>query len=117
MIPMHLMEKMLENGKATEKHGRALDHLPVVRIVSHDTGASWLLAERSPYNPDKAFGLYDAGDGSTPCLGWVSIAELLYARSPSGKLLDRDKAFEPSRRLGACAPHVRVTFKLPASPG
>lgn len=117
VIPAHLMEALLDNGKASAQRGCTLDHLPLVRMVSADTGASWTLSERSPVRPDLAFGLFDAGDGSIPCMGWVSISELLYARSPSGRLLDRDQAFQPSRRIGACAAHVRLTKRLPSSPG
>ncbi|WP_095083555.1 DUF2958 domain-containing protein [Mesorhizobium sophorae] len=117
MIPTHLMKQLLENGRASAQRGRSLDHLPVVRVISLDTGAEWLLSERSPENESLAFGAFIPADGSVPQLGWVSIPELCYHRSKAGRLLDVDTAFRATRTIGTIAPEVRFTGRIPSAPG
>ncbi|MET2832192.1 DUF2958 domain-containing protein (plasmid) [Mesorhizobium sp. AR02] len=116
MIPIAQMEKLLENGRASAERGRSLDHFPVVRIISLDTGSEWLLSERSPHNDMLAFGAFFPGDGSVPLMGWVSIPGLIYNRSRAGRLLDFDPDYRPSRPIGAIAPEVRFVGEIPSKP-
>ncbi len=104
------------NGLASEKTGRRGDTLPVLRVVSPDTGASWLISETRADNRDLAFALYDAGDGSIPAAGWVSLAELAYARSSRGRLLDVDWSFRPTRPLIEVYGEIRLAGRIPSRP-
>ncbi|MBZ9705347.1 DUF2958 domain-containing protein [Mesorhizobium sp. ESP7-2] len=116
MIPKAQQETMLENGRSSEENGGRLHRLPVVRIVSLDTGAEWLLSEISPQNHALAFGAFLPSDGSMPLLGYVSIPELVYNRSRAGRLLDIDLDFRPTREISAVAPEIRFVGKIPSRP-
>ncbi|WP_095091021.1 DUF2958 domain-containing protein [Mesorhizobium sophorae] len=116
MIPKAQQDLMLENGRASEESGGRLHRLPVVKIVSLDTGAEWLLSEISPQNHAMAFGVFIPTDGSMPLLGWVSIPELCYNRSRAGRLLDVDVDFRPTRAISETAPEIRFTGKIPSKP-
>lgn len=116
MIPKNLMEKMIENGRASEESGGRLHRLPVVRILSLDTGTEWLLSEVSPVNEALAFGVYIPASGAVPQLGWVSVAELCYNRSRAGRLLDVDRDFRPIKSISDTAPELRFTGSIPSRP-
>ncbi|TIS53799.1 MAG: DUF2958 domain-containing protein [Mesorhizobium sp.] len=116
MMPIEALSRMLENGKVSDAAGSVRDHYPVVRIVSPDTGASWILSELSPHNRDLAYGLYDPSIGPTS-LGWVSIAELTAARSPRGVLLDLDRRFRPDGRMSWYTEKAKQrTGRIPSVP-
>ncbi len=78
---------MILNGKncQEEKH----DPLPVVKLFTPDSGATWLLTELDPENPDIAFGLCDLGMGF-PELGGVCISEILALKGQLGLPVERD---------------------------
>ena len=63
--------------------------IPVVKIFTPDSGATWLLSELDPENPDIAFGLCDLGMGF-PELGCVCISEILALKGPLGLPVERD---------------------------
>ncbi len=80
-------KKMIENGKncQEDKH----DPVPVVKLFTPDSGATWLLSEVDPENPDIAFGLCDLGMGF-PELGAVYISEILALKGQLGLPVERD---------------------------
>lgn len=55
---------MLANG-ARSAAGEEIDPFPVVKLFTPDGGATWLLTELDPDDPDIAFGLCDLGMGAT----------------------------------------------------
>ena len=52
--------ELLVNG-ARSALGEPLDPPPVVKLFTPDAGATWLLTELDPADPDRAFGLCDLG--------------------------------------------------------
>jgi hypothetical protein len=88
----------LENGKASAvemlKDGDTPDHVPVVKYFTPDGGATWLLTELDPENPDLAFGLCDLGMGF-PELGSVLISEIETVPGKLGMKVERDEWFDP----------------------
>lgn len=91
---------LLANGAKTKAF---IDHdpFPVVKLFTPDAGATWLLSELDPDDPDIAFGLCDLGLGY-PELGTVSIAELERSRQ-LGLPVERDRAFVADKSLSAYA--------------
>jgi hypothetical protein len=69
--------QLLENGKDCSEDK---DPVPLIRLYMHGTGASWLITELDPENPDIAFGLCDLGLGF-PEIGYVSLSEIKEAQS------------------------------------
>ena len=92
---------LLANGAKT-KAGIDHDPFPVVKLFTPDAGATWLLSELDPDDPDIAFGLCDLGLGY-PELGTVSIAELESVRGQLGLPVERDRAFVAEKGLSAYA--------------
>ena len=91
----------LVNG-ARSALGEDIDPPPVVKLFTPDAGATWLLTELDPADPDRAFGLCDLGLGG-PELGWVSLTELATVRGRLGLPLERDLHFVADRPLSAYA--------------
>src|SRR6202023_1496906 len=102
--------QLLANGAANARHigrdGKTEDFKPVVKLFAPWGGATWLLTELDPDNPDIAFGLCDLGMGC-PELGSVSLAEIESIRSPGGLLIERDLYFKPTKTLQAYADEAR----------
>lgn len=92
---------LLANGEKTKA---SLDHdpLPVVKLFTPDAGATWLLTELDPDEPDIAFGLCDLGLGC-PELGSVLISEIESIRGRLGLPVERDLHFRPDKTLSAYA--------------
>ena len=84
-------DKLIKNG--AESLVRVCDHKPVVKLFTPDAGATWLLTEVNPGNPDIAFGLCDLGHGS-PELGYVSLKEIAGIRGNIGLPVERDLYFK-----------------------
>ena len=106
LIPAGLCKRMLDNGRrsaASEDH----DPPPVVKLFTPDAGATWLLTELDPADPDIAFGLCDPGLGF-PELGSVSLAEIAALRGAFGLPVERDLWFECDRPLSAYAREART---------
>ena len=101
---------MLENGRQnaalSAKDGETHDFKPVVKLFTPWTGATWLLTELDPDEPDIAFGLCDVGHG-TPELGSVRLSDLEGLRGPGGLCVECDHYFEPDRTLSAYAEDAR----------
>ena len=91
--------KLLDNGAAAAR-GEERDPRPVVKLFTPDSGATWLLTELDPADPDRAFGLCDLGLGF-PELGYVLLSELATVRGPLGLSVERDRYFVADRPLSA----------------
>lgn len=98
--------RLLDNGKVNAARAAAdhetEDFKPVVKLFCPWGGATWLLTELDPEEPDHAFGLCDLGQGF-PELGRVNLAELDALRGPGGLRIERDIHFEPLKTLQAYA--------------
>ncbi|NDP47503.1 MAG: DUF2958 domain-containing protein [Sulfuriferula multivorans] len=93
--------QLLDNGAAAAR-GEKRDPLPVVKLFTLDTHATWLLTELNPDDGDTAFGLIDLGIG-TPELGHVRLSVLEGIRGPRDLAITRDLHFTPRRRLSEYA--------------
>ena len=104
--------ELLVNG-ARSARGEDIDPPPVVKLFTPDAGATWLLTELDPADPDRAFGLCDLGLGC-PELGWVSLAELATIRGRFGLPLERDLHFVADRPLSAYAAAAQAAGRIAA---
>ena len=89
------------------------DHLPVVKLFTPDAGATWLLTECDPDEPDRLFGLCDLGLGC-PELGYVSLAEITEVRGQLGLPVERDITFAADKPLSAYAEEARIKGRVVA---
>lgn len=105
LIPAELRVVMLDNGRRSAAGGDH-DPPPVVKLFTPDAGATWLLTELDPADPDIAFGLCDLGLGC-PELGSVSLAEIAGVRGALGLPVERDLFFTADRPLSAYAREAR----------
>ena len=84
-----------EDGEAEHDH----DPFPVVKLFTRWGGATWLLTELDPDDPDIAFGLCDLGLGFAE-IGSVSLAELAELRGgPLKMAVERDLIFVGDKPL------------------
>jgi hypothetical protein len=86
----------------------AVDVRPVVKLFTPDAGATWLLTELDPEDPDLGFGLCDLGLGCSE-LGYVRLTELAGVRGRLGLAVERDRYFTSDRTLSAYAAEGRIT--------
>ncbi len=104
LIPDDLAAIMLQNGARNGpgnpdfENGSTQDFRPVVKLFTPWAGATWLLSELNPEEPDIAFGLCDLGMGE-PELGYVSLAEILSVSGPGGIKIERDLYFVADKTL------------------
>ncbi len=97
--------RLLANGRAqapVRGTDAEIDFEPVVKLFTPDGGATWLLTELDPEDPDIAFGLCDLGMGC-PELGSVRVSEIEAIRGGLGLPVERDLFFAPSKTLGGYA--------------
>ena len=97
--------QMLANGTRSAA-GEDIDPYPVVKLFTPDAGATWLLTELDPEDPDIAFGLCDLGMGF-PELGSVRLSEITTVRGHAGMLVERDLYFKADRPLSVYADEAR----------
>ena len=93
--------ELIANGERSAA-GQHIDPQPVVKLFTPDAGATWLLTELDPGEPDRAFGLCDLGLGC-PELGYVSITELAGVHGRLGLPIERDLYFTANRPLSEYA--------------
>ena len=93
--------------------GEHLDPPPVAKLFTPDAGATWLLTELDPADPDRAFGLCDLGLGY-PELGWVSLAEIASVRGRLGLAVERDLHIVADRPLSAYAEAAQGAGRITA---
>jgi hypothetical protein len=92
---------LLANGARTAA-GETIDPNPVVKLFTPDAGATWLLTELDPADPDLAFGMCDLGLGF-PELGSVRLSEIATIRGRLGLPVERDLLFGAERPLSRYA--------------
>lgn len=89
--------KLMANGRISAA-GQDHDPKPVAKLFTPDAGATWLLTELDPSDPDLAFGLCDTGEGH-PELGHVRLSELASIRGPLRQRVEQDIHFRSSEPL------------------
>ena len=102
-------DALLDNGRRQSLlKGTAdeLDFSPVVKLFLPGGGATWLLTELDPDEPDLAFGLCDLGMGF-PELGYVDLAEIESVAGPLGLAVEVDAVFRATMTLSAYAADAR----------
>jgi hypothetical protein len=105
LLTKDLREKLLANGRRQQPlrgTGVEIDFVPVVKLFTPDAGATWLLTEIDPEDPDIAFGLCDLGLGC-PEIGSVSLAEIAAVRGRLRLPVERDLHFRADRTLSEYA--------------
>jgi hypothetical protein len=91
-----IIAKLAANGAAGAiKH---TDFKPVIKVFNPCGGATWLLTESTPGDPDRLFGLCDLGLGCVE-LGYVSRNELETVRGRLGLRMERDRFFKADKKL------------------
>jgi hypothetical protein len=98
--------RLLVNALADER-----DPFPVVKLFLPDAGATWLISEADPDDPDRLFGLCDLGLGF-PELGYVSLAEITALRGKLGLPVERDLTFAADKPLSAYAEEARIQGRI-----
>ena len=106
--------QLLLNGHETAG-GEESDPVPVVKLFTPDAGATWLLTEIDPDEPDRAFGLCDLGLGF-PELGYVALSELATVRGRLGLPIEVDGSFVGTRPLSHYATAAREAGRIVALP-
>ncbi len=104
--------ELTANGERSAA-GEEIDPRPVVKLFTPDAGATWLLTELDPSDPDRAYGLCDLGLGC-PELGYVSLAELAAVRGRLGLPIERDLHFKADQSLSAYADAARSRGRIVA---
>jgi hypothetical protein len=117
LLPKELRNDMLRNGwtnaERIVKDQEPEDFRPVVKLFCPWTGATWLLTELQPDDPDIAFGLCDLGMGY-PELGQVSIMEIKAVCGPGGLTIERDLHFKADKSLSAYASEASAKGRIEA---
>lgn len=98
--------RLLVNALADER-----DHEPVCKLFTPDAGATWLLTECDPDEPDRLFGLCDLGLGH-PEIGFVDLTEILQVRGRLGLPVERDPNFVADKPLSAYAEEARKQGRI-----
>lgn len=104
------------NGRmalACQEKDEHFDPLPVVKLFTPDAGATWLLTEVDPDEPDIAFGLADLGMGF-PEMGRVSLMELSEVRGMMKLPIEQDLHFRATQRLSEYAKEARMAGRIQA---
>jgi hypothetical protein len=109
------LERLRANGQYNESRRTRgeteIDFMPVVKLFTPWAGATWLLTELDPEDPDIAFGLCDLGLGF-PELGNVSLSELEALQGPLGLRVERDLHFKAAKTLGQYAEEARHAERI-----
>jgi hypothetical protein len=107
--------KLLANGAATildPSH----DPWPVVKLFTPDAGATWLVTEIDPEEPNRLWALCDLGLGFAE-YGTVWLTEIEELRGRIGLPVERDRHFEAkgpiSRYVAISGPAGRIIDRLP----
>lgn len=109
LLTQDLRDQLLANGRQQlplRGTRNEIDFVPVVKLFTPDAGATWLLTEIDPEDPDIAFGLCDLGIGC-PEIGTVSLTELASVRGRLGLPVERDRHFRADQPLSEYASVAR----------
>ncbi len=93
--------ELLERGERSAA-GKGSDFPPLLKLFTPDAGATWLICELDPEDPDIAFGLCDLGLGC-PELGSVRLSEIATIRGTVGLPVERDRQFVPRASISVYA--------------
>jgi len=111
LLPKDILDQLAANGQINQSRIEAgedtIDHPPVVKLFTPDGGATWLLSEIEPDDPDIAFGLCDLGPGF-PELGSVRISVLLAHCGRLGLPIERDLHFRADASISTYADRAQV---------
>ena len=110
LITETLRAQLLANGRQSLDNDD-FDPPPVVKLFTPDAGATWLLTEIDPDDPDRAFGLCDLGLGF-PELGYVSLSELQSVRGQLGLAVEWDLHFVATKTISAYARDARLAERI-----
>ena len=105
LLTDELKEQLLANGRQqapVRGTDDEIDFLPVVKLFTPDAGATWLLTEIDPDEPDLASGLCGLGLG-LPELDTDRLSELASVRGRLGLPVERDRHFVAKKPLSAYA--------------
>ncbi|GIT93342.1 single-stranded DNA endonuclease [Jannaschia pagri] len=102
--------KLIANFRANQQGLETLDPCPVVKIITPDANATWLLTEFDPCT-ELFFGLCDLGFGF-PELGYVALADLETCRGALGLPVERDRWFKVTKPLSAYANEAARTGRI-----
>ena len=110
LLPQSILDQLAANGRANQDRIRAgedtIDHHPAVKLFTPDGGATWLLSETDPEDPDIVHGLCDLGLGY-PELGSVRLSVLMAHRGRLGLPIERDLHFKANAPLSTYAERAR----------
>ena len=110
LLPKSILDQLAANGRTNQERIAAgedtIDFEPVVKLFTPDAGATWLLTEIDPYDPDIAHGLCDLGLGF-PEIGAVRLGEIRAVRGRLGLPVERDLHFLADGTLSAYAERAR----------
>ena len=107
-------ELLLANGRMGRERqirDQDFDPLPVVKLFTPDAGATWLLTEIDPDEPEIAFGLCDLGMGF-PEVGLVSLTELCEVRGILQLPIEQDLHFRATQPLSVYAREARMAGRI-----
>ena len=107
---------LLANGRmalACQEKDEDFDPLPVLKLFTPDAGATWLLTEIDPHEPEIALGLCDLGIGF-PEVGRVSLTELSEVRGMMKLPIEQDLHFRAAKRLSEYAKEARMAGRIQA---
>lgn len=105
--------RLIANGK----QGRALDHVPVVKIIDPGSPATWLLTEIRPDDADMVYGLlHDERNERSPELGYASLAFLSSDYGRFREPLTCDPDFAPRYPVSVYAKAARLVGRITCEP-
>jgi Protein of unknown function (DUF2958) len=111
--------RLLANGEASAKDP-AHDPWPVVKLFTPDAGATWLVTEIDPEEPNRLWALCDLGMGYAE-YGTVWLPEIAALRGRLGLPVERDLSFKAegpiSAYIAVSAPAGRIIERLPKAGG
>ncbi|MBM7486719.1 hypothetical protein ACVWWI_000164 [Bradyrhizobium sp. USDA 3686] len=100
--------RLLVNALADDQ-----DPVPVVKLFTPDAGATWLLVQCDPDEPDRVLALCDLALGH-PELGWIHLAEIKEIRGHLGLPVERDLHFTADKPISAYAAEARAKGRIVA---
>ncbi|MFK4534305.1 hypothetical protein ABIA00_002488 [Bradyrhizobium ottawaense] len=113
-----ILAQLAANGAATRAAQNAgkpePDHIPVVKVFNPYGGATWLLTESDPDEPDRLYGLCDLGMGE-PELGYVARSEIEGVRVKIGRHglpLERDLYYSTTEPLSVHAERAKQARRI-----
>jgi hypothetical protein len=113
LITKEINAQLLANGQRALEGKDTSNTKPVLKLFNPCGGATWLISERDPEEPDLLFGLCDLGFGC-PEIGRVSLAEIEALRLPFGLRIERDIHFKATKTLIEYADEARAKGSIAA---